>query len=232
VLDNLIIFLNQNSGALTVVFAAVVTISTVVYAVLTAILVSETKKMREVQTEPRIEIILRPFEFAINIVRLHIKNIGLGPAENLKFNSSVISGGEAAEKLLAEFTETNFFKTGLKYFGPGQEIYSHYSQMTQDHAQKIESVLLFEIEYQSVTGSKYKEKTIIDMSEMKGIYRLGKPNLYTISQSLEKMQKDVGHIVSGFKRIKTDIYTRNDREHEHQERMQQIEEMKAKQKKS
>ncbi len=99
--DNLIQFLNQNSGALTVLFTGVVTVSTVVYAVLTAVLVSETKKMREVQTEPRIEITLHPFESAINIVRLHIKNIGLGPAEDIKFNSSVISGGEGAEKLLA-----------------------------------------------------------------------------------------------------------------------------------
>jgi len=89
VLNNLIQFLNQNSGALTVLFTAVVTISTVVYAILTAVLVRETKKMREVQTEPRIEITLRPLESAINIVRLHIKNIGLGPAENLIANFGI-----------------------------------------------------------------------------------------------------------------------------------------------
>jgi hypothetical protein len=111
-------------------------------------------------------------------------------------------------------------------------MYSHYSQMTQNHDQKIESVLLFETEYQSVTEKKYKEKTIIDMSEMKGSYQLGKPNLYAISQSLEKIQKDFGHIVSGFKRIKADTYTHEDREREYQERMQQIEEIKAKQKNS
>jgi len=232
VFDNLIQFLNQNSGALTVVFTAVVTISTVVYAVLTAVLVSETKKMREVQTEPKIQITLRPLESAINIVRLHIKNIGLGPAENLKFTPTVVSGGEAAEKLLNEFTESNFFKTGLKYFGPGQETYSHYTQMTKDHEQKIQSVLLFEMEYKSATGKKYCEKTVIDMSEMKGSYQLGKPNLYAISQSLEKMQKDIGHIVSGFKRIKTETYSHEDREREHQETMKQIEEMKSKKKNS
>jgi len=232
VLDNLIQFLNQNSGALTVVFTAVVTISTVVYAVLTAVLVSETKKMREVQTEPRIEITLRPLESAINIIRLHIKNIGLGPAENLKFSPSVISGGEDAQKLLAEFTETNFFKTGLKYFGPGQETFSHYTQMTQNHEQKIQSVLLFEMQYKSATGKKYREKSVIDMSESKGSYQLGKPNLYAISQSLEKIQKDIGNIVSGFKRIKADTYTHEDREREYQERKQQYEEMKAKQKNS
>ena len=111
-------------------------------------------------------------------------------------------------------------------------MYSHYSQMSQNHDEKIQSVLLFEMEYHGVTGSKYKEKTIIDMSEMKGSYQLGKPNLYAISLSLEKIQKDIGHIVSGFKRIKTDTYTHEDREREYQERMQQIEEMKAKQKNS
>ena len=69
--DNIVQFLNQNSGALTVIFTAVVTISTLVYAVLTAVLVSETKKMREVQTEPKVKITLRPLESAVNIVRLN-----------------------------------------------------------------------------------------------------------------------------------------------------------------
>ena len=91
---------------------------------------------------------------------------------------------------------------------------------------------MFEIEYKSVTGGKYKEKTIIDMSEMKGSYQLGKPNLYAIAQSIVKIQKDFGHIVSGFKRIKSDIYTSEDREMEYQDRMKQIEEIKEKQKNS
>lgn len=224
---NLFQFLNENSGALTVVFTAVVTLSTVVYALLTAVLVSETKKMREVQTEPKIEITLRPLESAINIISLHIKNIGLGPAGKLEFTTSVVSGGEGAENLLAEFTETNFFKTGIRYLGPGQERYSHYTQMTQNYDQKIQSILLFKIKYKSITGKKYSEKITIDLSEMKGNHQLGKPNLYAIAQSLEKMQKDMGHIVSGFKRIRTDIYTQEDREREYQERMKQFEEMEA-----
>lgn len=231
-MNELIQFLNQNAGALTLLFTAVVTLSTVVYAILTGVLVAETKRMREVQTEPKIEITLKPFESAINIVRLHIKNIGLGPAENLKFKTSVISGGSAAEELLAEFTEMNFFTTGLKYFGPGQEIYSNYSQMTKDYDQKIESIFSFELQYKSVTGSKYKEKTIIDMSEMKGSYQLGTPNLYAIAQSLDKIQRDIGHITSGFKKLKTDIYTHEDRKREHEQRMQHIEEMKEKSKDS
>ena len=100
-----IAFLNSSSGALTVLFTAVVAISTVAYAILTWSFVSETKRMREVQTEPKIEITLKPLDFAINIVRLHIRNIGLGPARNVKFTSSVSSGGEEAENLVKDLTK-------------------------------------------------------------------------------------------------------------------------------
>lgn len=226
-INDIMTFLNQNSGALTVIFAAVVAISTIVYARLTSALVSETKKMREVQTEPRIEVTLKPFEFAVNIVRLHIKNIGFGPAENLKFKTSVISGGETAQALLNEFTQTNFFTTGLKYFGPSQEVYSHYTQMNRDYDKKIESVLLFEMEYESITGKKYTDKTIIDMSEMKGFYQLGTPSLHSIAKSLENIQKNIANITSGFKRIKTDIYTQADRECEHEELKQRYNKAKS-----
>ena len=49
-------FLNQNSGAFTVIFSALVAIATIVYAILTGRLVSETRKMRGVQTEPKVSV--------------------------------------------------------------------------------------------------------------------------------------------------------------------------------
>lgn len=210
-MNEVISFLNQNSGALTVIFTAVVTLSTVVYAILTGVLVSETKKMREVQTEPKIAIALKSYDFAIHIIRLHIKNIGLGPAENLAFKPSVVAGGEAAKALLEEFIQTNFFTTGLRYFGPGEEKFSHYTQISQNYEQKIASVLMFEVQYESVTGKKYKEKITIDMSEIKGGYQLGTPNMQSIAKSLEKIQNDISSLATGFKKMKVDIYTNEDR---------------------
>ena len=217
-------FLNKNSGALTVLFTAVVTISTVIYSILTGKLVSETKRMRQVQTEPKIEVTIKSFDFAIHIVRLHVRNIGLGPAINVKFDPKVLSGGPAAQELLDEFTQSNFLKTGLNYFGPGQERYSHYTQMTQGHDGKIESVLAIDISYESTTGVKYKEQAMIDMSELKGEYQLGTPNLYSIAKSLEKMQQDISHITSGYKKIGAQIYTAEDRQKEQEERRAFIEE--------
>lgn len=207
-------FLNENSGALTVLFTAVVTISTVVYSILTGKLVSETTKMRQVQTEPKIEVTIKSFDNAINIVRLHIRNIGLGPAINVTFNLKVISGGQIAQVLVDEFTKSNFLNIGLKYFGPGQERYSHYTQLTQQYNEKIGSVLIIEISYQSTTGVKYIEQSIIDMSELKGAYQLGTPNLYSMAKSLEKIQKDISNIASEHKKISAHIYTAKDRQKE------------------
>ncbi len=220
-------FLKQNSEALTVIFTAVVTLSTVIYAVLTGFLVSETRKMREVQTEPKIHITIESFEFAIHIIRLNIQNIGLGPASDLQFSPSVITGGESAAKLLGEFTESNFFKTGLRHFGPGQNIYSTYTQTTEDFEGKSSSILSFRLSYKSATGKKYTDEIILDMSELKGRYQLGKPNLYSMAQSLEKIQKDIGHVVSGFKRVKADVYSSEDRKEEREEREKRFAEEKA-----
>ena len=205
-------FLNKNAGALTVVFTFFVSFSTVVYAILTGRLVSETRKMREVQTEPKIHISIENYEFAIHIVYLSIENIGLGPARNLSFNPSIVSGGESSENLLNDFTASNFFSVGLRHFGPGQNRRSTFTEMTKDYEGKIASVLSFKLSYESVTGKKYKDEIIVDMSERKGDYQIGSPDLHSIATSLEAIQKDIGKMFSGFSRLKADVYSSTDRE--------------------
>jgi hypothetical protein len=231
-LSELVTYLNSNSGALIVVFTAVVTISTVAYAILTWSLVSETKKMREVQTEPRIEITLKPLDFAINVVRLHIRNIGLGPAKNIRFTSYVSSGGEVAEKVLEEFNRTNFLMAGLKYFGPGHELHSRHVQVTKDFGSIVESVLIYDVEYESITGKRYKDQATIDISELKGMKRPGKPSLYAIAQSIEAIQAEFSHVVSGFKKIHTHVYTAEDRDREQGDEKAFLEQMKEEEKNS
>lgn len=213
-MEQLLAFLSTNSGALNVIFSGVVTIATAVYAVLTWKLVSETRQMRKVQTEPKIEITLRSADEAIHIQRLHVRNIGLGPALQLTFRPKVLTGEDGARSLIDELTQTNFFKSGISYLGPGEQRYSHYTQMTENFDAKIASVIAFDLEYKSASGLDYKETLVIDMSEHKGSYQLGKPHLYSIALSLEKIHKDLDRIVSGFKRVRTDVYTSEDRESE------------------
>jgi hypothetical protein len=235
-MTELLAFLNTNTGALTVIFSAVVTLATAVYAGLTWVLVKETRMMREVQTEPKLEVTVSSFDFAVHIVRLHVRNIGLGPALDVVFNPRVLSGGLSAEKLLAEFTDVNFFSVGLKHFGPGQERVSNYTELTKDHDGKIASIISLDVTYRSATGRTYSESLVVDMSELKGGYQLGKPHAYAIAQSLEKIQKDIHQISTGFHRIKANIYTSGDRAQEAAEaqarreqfRLQQLSKQKAK----
>lgn len=213
-MGGIIEFLNSNAGAFNVVFTAMVTIATVVYAALTWKLVSETRLMREVQTEPRLAVTLNSIDEAIHIVRLHFKNIGQGPAFGVKFMPRVESGNHFSEKLLAEFTEPNYFKTGLTYLGPGHERVSMFTELTENHDEKLSTILAFDVEYKSVTGKSYRDTLFVDMSEYKGTERLGKHHLYAMAQSLEKLQKDVGRLVGGNRLLKTDVYTSEDRSEE------------------
>lgn len=210
-------FLNQQSGALTVLFTAVVSLSTVVYAILTALLVAETRRMRQAQTEPKIEVMLKPREEWLNLVHLHVRNIGLGPAYELSLDLRPEAGGDGAQKLVDDFTKANFFKTGLKYLGPAQEVLSHYSQMTELFDQKITAVLACEVRYKGATGKRYQENFRIDFSELKGLTQIGRPPLYAMAQTLERIERDLYNALTGFNRIKTDIYTEVDQQREKKE---------------
>jgi hypothetical protein len=103
-------------------------------------------------------------------------------------------------------------------------MHSNFTQLSQNHESKMTSVLLFDLEFESVTGVKYKEQAVIDMSELRGIGQLGTPNLYSIAKSLEKIKDDFAHITSGFQRINTNIFTSEDRAKEQEEQLTFIEE--------
>ncbi|WP_372660958.1 hypothetical protein [Hydrogenophaga sp.] len=227
-MGNVINFLNTNSGVLNVVFTGVVTLATAVYALLTWKLVTETRLMREVQTEPKLAVTINSIDEAIHIVRLHFRNIGQGPAFGVKFTPRVESGNELSAALLAEFTAPNYFKTGLSYLGPGQERVSMFTELIKNHDDKITTVLAFDVEYKSVMGKTHRDTLVVDMSEYKGTERLGKPHLYAIALSLEKLQKDVNRLVGDSNRLKTDVYSSKDRSEERKEREEWREEQRRK----
>jgi hypothetical protein len=222
-------FLNANAGVINLVFAGVVAISTLVYALLTRQLVKETQLMRMVQTEPKIEVTIRLPEYAIHIARIQVRNIGLGPALNVQFSLSVVSGGEMGQKLLGDFTKPDFFRTGLAHLGPAQERRSHFTEMNKDHEAKTATVLAVNVTYRSVTGRDYEEAHILDLSEFRGTSQVGKPDLYAIAQSLESLRRDFGHVVSGFKRVHADVYTAEDRAGERAAQERELEMLRASQ---
>jgi hypothetical protein len=229
-LSEALAFLNSNSGALMALFAAAVAVSTMVYAILAWGLISETRRLREAQTEPRIEITLKPAYFAADVVRLHIKNTGPGPARNVRFSSCAISGGDAAGSILQEFGKTGFLKNGLEYFSPGTELHSGYARIAKDFDAEAAPVFACDVEYENITGRKYRDRLTVDMSGLKGIDRLGRPDLYSIARSLEAIQNDLTSLICGNRKIRTDVYTAEDRSREEADELAFIEKLKRERK--
>lgn len=201
-----------------VLFTAVVTFSTVVYAFLTARLASETRRMRQAQTDPRIEVIVKPREEWINFLNLYVRNIGMGPAFDLTFEFHADASPEGAEMLIQDFTESAFLKNGLRYLGPGQEAESNVSAIHEGFNEKIEAVVRVVVRYRNASGRQIQETFRLDFSEFRGLSRLGKPHLYAMAQSLEKIQKYIGHIASGSRKLRVDVFTEEDRTKERDER--------------
>lgn len=207
-------WLIDNKDLATLLFTAVVALSTVVYAVLTALLVFETRQMRKAQTEPRLSAYFEPIEEYVNFGHLYIKNIGLGPAFDISISIKSSGSKEGSEYLINDFGKTKFMEKGINYLAPNQMLRSGYTSMVENYNEKIKSILLVTLDYRSADRKKHKELFTIDFSEIEGYGSLGKPHLYSIAQSLEKIQKDVGHISTGFHKLKVHVYDNEDRERE------------------
>lgn len=209
----------------TLIFSGVVALSTVVYAVLTALLVVETRQMRRAQTEPKLVAYVEPREEFINFAHLYIQNVGPGPAFDVSFKLTAKKDDEGAQLLIDDFSKSRFLETGVEYIGPTQRMRSRDTAFTQEFDKKIKAILNIELSYRSSTGKKYSDKYSIDMSQFEGAGGLGIPHLYSIAQSLKKFQEDFHRISSGFNKLKVETYSHEDRERARAEWEEQRNEM-------
>lgn len=186
-------------------------IATVVYAILTASLVKETRQMRKSQTEPNIQVTANPKEEFVNIITLCVKNIGLGPAYDVSFKLLSESNSDGEKELIQDFSKSKFLETGLRYLGPQQDMETGFTQMHVNSEGKIQARLAIEVNYRSSTNEFYKNTFTLNFEEFRGYGAIGTPNLYAIAKALEKMEQNIGHIVTGFRHLHVDTYSEKDR---------------------
>ena len=211
-------FLNQNSGAFAVIFSAVVATATVIYAILTWRLVSETRKMREAQTEPKISVTIKPREEWISFIDMVIQNIGLGPAYNIKFEVN-----PDFEYVKGKFlSELGFMKNGLKYLAPNQKLQFFLTSMIENFEEKTKKPFEIKVVYQNSISKTYEDAYLIDFSQLIGLSQLGEPPLYKIAKNIESIQKDIQHFSTGFHRMKVIRYTKEDVEEERKQQLERI----------
>lgn len=220
-------FLNSNSGALSVVFSAIVTAATVAYSILTWKLVTETRRMRKAQTEARVSICLSVSEKWVNLIDLVVRNEGVGPAFGIQFEINVVNPEKCDKKLIETIDKFGFLKRGIPYLSPGQVVKSFLTSMTDNYEQKRKAAIEVKIKYKTSSGETTEERYLLDFSVFEGLRTLGTPPLHSIASSLEKIEKSVGNLSSGFNRLKVILYTQADIKKENKAWMEEVEQFEA-----
>ena len=205
-------FLNENSGAFSVLFSFVVMVSTVVYALLTWFLVRETKKLRKAETDPNISIYLEPEEQWISLMDLVIQNNGRGAAYDIRFK---ITPDFECRK--GEFLSANSFMQHMRYMAPGQRLRFFLASAVDVLPRETGKAFKITASYRSVAGQTYQEEFDLDFEHFRGMVTIGKSPIYKIADVLEKIQKEWDHIASGFRRLKVEVWDQADLEKEREE---------------
>lgn len=225
-MDGILDVLNQNTGALQVVFSAVVTAATVAYAVLTWKLVSETKRMRRAQTNAKMTIGLDSRPEYLNFIDVFVRNEGVGPAYDIRFEVEMLdASGDCS--ILEAIESLGFIEQGMDYFSPGQEIRSFLTSMTDDFEAKMRTRIRVKISYTTASGEKANDAYVLDFSVFKGRSQLGEPDLHSIAKSLKSIAKDFGHITSGFKKPQVITQDKSDYLREREESLEAAREARA-----
>jgi len=200
-MGDLVAGLNDNAGAIQVVFSALVTLATVVYALLTWVLVSETRRMRKAQTDAKVTVSVESRPQHFGFVDIVVRNEGVGPAYDVHFGVQPLAAGAGDQSLVDTISELGFIQKGVGYFSPNQEFRSFLASLRENHELKMETTITVDVSYRTAAGEEVKDRYDLDFSVFRNMVQLGKPDLYSIAQSVEKVQKDVHHLTTGWKRL-------------------------------
>ena len=216
-------FLNLNSGAVTAISTVVLTIVTFAYVLLTRSISKETEMMRKAQTEPNISATSQSEEGYASLIDLVIKNIGLGPAYNVKFE---VNPDFEDRLLICKLSEIGFIKNGLQYFAPNQEFQILLTNMAENYQEKLKKAFEIKVTYESNIHKPYNNTYVIDFSQQSGL-SFGEPPLYKIAKNIEQIQQDINHISTGFTKLKIIRYTKEDIDEENNQFLEQFKQQEA-----
>lgn len=195
-------FLNSNAGALQVLFAFVVAVATVFYALLTRSLVHETKRMRRAQTDAKVVVGLEPRQDWLNWIEIYVRNEGVGPATDVSF-SVVLEDPPAGDQSLAAIVRSfGFVQKGLSYMSPRQEMRSFFTSLNEDYELKMSTVFNVDVSWTNPSGDVTRDRYVLDLSIFRGRSQLGEPDMHSMAKSLEKLQKDFHRVANGNDKIR------------------------------
>ena len=204
-------------------FSGAVAASTVVYAVLTWKLVSETRRMREVQTEPRVSVRL---ELAEGVghggIELVIRNEAQGPAQNIQFGFEGDPTYFTENGLEQPIDQIPVIKNGLPYLGPSEHFRILLGWLFGKSFERAsQKPWTFHIEYENQLRKPQSCSYTLDFSQFSGLIVGSGPPLVKIEKHLEAIQKNLHHMTTGFNKLHVLTQTKEESRKEMEEFRQQ-----------
>ena len=196
-------WLNSNSGAVNAVLAAILVVITGVYAYLTRRQVLESKELREMTIRPALVVTAEIDETHINLINFRVENIGGGAARNIRLRTSreFMCGNNRS------LNELGLFKRRIPLLSPGRNIETFLGSAFKLFQQEPLEVTA---EYEDATGRKIEETFLVDFAAFENLSRVGEAPLHTIAKSIEKLQKSIGNLSSGTKKLSVLVYSQDD----------------------
>ena len=215
-MSSLIQWLNANSGVVGLLFSFVVAGATVAYVVLTRQLVRETRAARKAQIEAHIAVRVQANQVAFGFLDLIVENLGPAPAYDVtfKFHPDVQLEDNPPYRL----SDIGFLRNGVRYLPPDQPLATYLIRLIGIPNERLEGPnrlkFTVEVQYQDALKRGYHEQFEIDFAHLVGMTRLGSPPLPEIERHLKKIAESLGHLESGWSKLKVIEYGPEDVERE------------------
>jgi hypothetical protein len=183
----LIEWLNQNSGAMQVVFAAFVALATVSYAVLTAMMWLEMRRTNRRLEQPNVQAIFETLPLHEHLTKLTVKNIGNVSVHDLTVTIDPPDFPSLEGKFLNEIP---LFRRSIPVLCRNAEISTVLFNFLDINKTKFkDSILTFKLSYKTPTGQQQPPQTYsYDIAVYKVIY-LTEESIRDIVKPLEDIAK-------------------------------------------
>ena len=218
--------MKQSFDILSIGIAAILAITTIVYAWITRRMLNETKRMRESQTEPHVFVNVQPMERAKFILNMVIQNIGHGPAYDLKFKVEPDILLEPAYKI----SEINLMKNGFRYLAPDQKLECIVAYSIAEAKKKEKTLHDVTVSYRNKDRKAFEETFTLDFTEYFGMrYSDTDPNKGII-EKLDAIHKDIDSVSrSSGSKLRVITQTKQEYDEEIRKQLAEYEEMEKRQ---
>lgn len=168
--------------------------ATLILAAGTLVLALETRRMREVQTEPEVYVSFQPQPEDYHELDIIIGNAGQGIAKEVEFKIHP-DIEYYNERYLSKLS---FFDEGISYLAPNQILKSHLTNTRFGYFKNLSTPFEITVKYKNQTDKKFKRVYPINLGSLSEIGHLKTPS---IPHNIEKIQENIKEISSSLKKI-------------------------------